>query len=365
MVLPDGNQLFIMGSSHRCASLEVRERLALDPENLDCAYRTIGALDGLCELLLISTCNRVEIYGLGSVAIDHRTLAAHMAEFWNLPVDDVLQSSYWYTGRDAVQHLFEVSSGLDSAMVGETEIFGQVKAAYAAAAKRKTLGPVLNRTFQKSFQVAKWVRTHTTIGKGQISIGNVAAELAARICGELSGTHVLLCGTGEVGEKTLQALVSRGADDIAVASRSRDRARELADRYHGVALTIEESLDRLQRVDIVISATVSQQPVIGENLIRTLMRHRPARPLFLIDLAVPRNIASQCAQIANVYLYNIDDLSQIANENLASRMAGIDSCRAILRARADAVWDRLKLQPRTDPAPAPHPSLKHCAEAND
>lgn len=341
MALPDDTQLFILGCSHHTTALEVRERLALDPDNIDHAYTTIGSLSGLREILLISTCNRVEFYGLCTAGVDHRTLAAHMTHIWDLPLEDIQRNSYWHTGRDAVQHLFEVSSGLDSAMVGETEILGQVKTAYAAAAARNTLGPVLNRIFQKSFQAAKWVRTHTGIGKGQISIGNVAAELATRICGELSGTHVLLCGTGEVGEKTLQSLASRGADEISVASRSRERARNLAERYQGAALTIEEALAKLQRIDIVISATVCQQPIINTDLIRSLMRRRPTQPLFLIDLAVPRNVDQQCAHFDNVYLYNIDDLSHIANENLNSRMAEIDACRQVLQSRADTLWQTL------------------------
>ncbi len=342
MALPDGTHLFVLGSSHHNTSLETREQFALTSDQLDRAYRSIGAIAGMREVLILSTCNRVEVYGLAAKSIDHSALAAHLAEFWQLSPEDVKKHSFWHVGSDVIEHLFEVSCGLDSAMVGETEILGQIKSAYADATGRGTLGSTLNRIFQKSFQAAKWVRTHTAIGRGQVSIGNVAAELAIRICGELSGTHVLLCGTGEVGQKTLQSLASRGADEISVASRSRPRARELAEQYRGAALTIDDALAKLLRIDIVISATLSQTPIIDYTLIRNLMRSRPTQPLFLIDLAVPRNIAPQCADIANVYLYNIDDLGHIANENLNSRRAEIDSCKSVLKARAKATWGNIK-----------------------
>jgi glutamyl-tRNA reductase len=247
-------------------------------------------------------------------------------------------------GRDAVQHLVEVSAGLDSQMLGETEIFGQVKDAYAAAQASGTTGPVLNRIFQKGFQAAKHVRTHTGITGGQVSVANVAVDLALKIFGELSATRILLLGAGEIGEKTARAFQSRGAAALTVASRRFERAMELATGLGASAMPFEQRETRLAEFDIVVCATSAPDVVVTRPLTKAAMHKRPARPLFFIDQALPRDVDPSVADIENVFLYNLDDLAKIAEENRAARQAEIAKCRAIVVEKSEALWRQVAPQ---------------------
>ena len=262
---------------------------------------------------------------------------------------------------DAVQHLVEVSAGLDSQMLGETEIFGQVKAAYAAAQAGGTTGPVLNRVFQKGFQAAKHVRTTTAITEGQVSVANVAVELALNIFGGLADTRILLLGAGDIGEKTAKAFQSRGAAALTVASRNLERAMELATSLGASAMPFEQREARLAEFDVVVCATSAPDLVISLAATRAAMHRRPARPLFFIDQALPRDVDPAVADLQNVFLYNLDDLAKIAEENRAAREAEIAKCRAIVAAKADALWRQVAPQIGALLANAGDPTAKSAA----
>lgn len=336
---------FVFGSSHHQASLEVRERLAIGANKADMLYRALLTEARWRECLLLNTCNRIEIYGVadGSPGANPQAqVLEYLSRLHGIDAADISDHSFWLTGEDAVRHAFEVAAGLDSQILGETEILGQVKDSYAEAAKVRATGPVLNRIFQKSFQVAKWARTHTGISRGHVSIGNVAAELAGRVCGQLAQTSVLLLGTGEVGERTAQALLSRGARSVTVVGRQQEKALALAETLGGAAASFATLPRLLPQADVIIGATSSPGPVLSAAMVAQAMHSRPERPIFLIDAALPRDIEPQAQDIANVYLYNLDDLARIANENLKARQAEEAQARQAVADRARDLSERLR-----------------------
>ncbi len=338
--------LFSLGVTHNTAPLELRETLALTGARLDELDGVLRSLAGLREYAVLNTCNRVEIYG---VAAAPDTLDRLKASFCAMNrVDPLLfdRIGLRQQGHPAVQHLLEVAAGIDSQVIGETEILGQVKEAYAAAQARGTTGPVLNRVFQKCFQAAKHVRTHTAIGEGQISVASVAVDLALKIFGGLHPCHVLVLGAGEIGEKTARAFKSRGAGRMTVASRRLEHAQELAGGLSAEAVPFERVGDVLSESDIAVCSTAAPEPVITRAMAVSAIRRRSARPLFLVDLAMPRNIAPEIAGLDNVFLYNLDDLARIAGENLALREAELHRVRMLLAEKAAALWRQV--EPRLD-----------------
>ncbi|QYY35554.1 glutamyl-tRNA reductase [Ruficoccus sp. ZRK36] len=345
MQAADNPRLFLLGSSHRTASLEVRETFALNTDSAQALYERLRQDAGLSECLILNTCNRVEIYGVADAVGSREQLEESLRRSHGFDTSAFLKHGFWLTGEEVVQHAFEVAAGLDSQMVGETEILGQLKSSYAGASGAAATGPVLNRLFQKSFQAAKWARTHTGIGRGQISVGNVAAELAQRVCGDLKDASVLLVGTGEVAEKTVQALVSRGASRVTVAGRNLIKARELADAFQGPCMSISDVPRVLAFHDIVICSTASTEPLLRKDEVAPALRQRPTRPLFAIDLALPRDIEGSVGKLSNVYLYNLDDLAAIANENLKARQAEVEKARHALLERAAHLWGHLCSRP--------------------
>lgn len=329
---------FLLGTTHQRAPLAVREKLALDEAGAAALHAELSGVTGLRELAVLSTCNRIEFYG---VADSPETIARVEAAFCarqKFAVEEFASFRLSLAGRAAVQHLFEVAAGIDSQMLGETEIFGQVKDAYAAAQERKATGPVLNRVFQKTFQAAKHVRTHTAITSGQVSVANVAVELALNIFGDLTDTRILLLGAGNIGEKTAKAFQSRGAATLTVSSRRFERAMELATQLGASALPFEQREGRLAEFDIVVGSTSAPETVIAAAAVEAAIRKRPARPLFFIDLALPRDIEASVAEIQNVFLYNLDDLAKIADENRAAREAEVARARTLLTEKAEALW---------------------------
>ena len=334
--------LFVLGTSHHATPLDVRERFALSPEQALQLQIQIRDKQGIRECLVLNTCNRIEIYGLAEDQASADAITHFFCQKQNIP--DALFQRYAYSrsNLEALQHVLEVATGLDSQMVGETEILGQLKQAYAHARGAGCTGKVLNRLFEKSFQAAKAARSQTGITKGQISIGNVAVDLASRIFGRLDRSRVLLLGSGEVGEKTAQALKSRGVDDISVSSRTFENAHQLAHRLGGAAIDFADFTSQLEHFDIIISSTSAPSAILDRATIRKTMKQRPERPCFLIDLALPRDIDPTIEGVENVYLYNLDDLSTIANENLAARKAEIDKAREILKKHAWALWLQLR-----------------------
>lgn len=335
--------LFVYGATHRNAPLSVREKLALSGDQIGFVYEKIRAHPHLREFALLSTCNRMEIYAVAEKSPEFSRHILRDLMGANLGVDPSLIHSYliYQNGREAVQHLIEVASGVDSLVVGEAEILGQVKSAYAEARSHDTIGPVLNRLFQKTFQSAKWVRTHTEIGRGQVSVGTVAVELAQHVFGPLDQCRVLVIGAGEIAEKTLAALQSRGARKITVTNRTYAKACEAAQLFRGQALPFENLESALRETDIVIGSTASPQHLLDYRKLAPILNQRPMQPLFLIDLAVPRDFSADCEDLENVYLYNIDNLADLAEQNRQAREKELTYCRSILAQRSEQLWNKL------------------------
>ncbi len=349
--------LFVIGATHHSAPVEVREKLAVDSEAA--LRQELSSVGGLREIALLNTCNRVEFYGVAAneAAADH-VQAVYCAR-QKFQVGEFEKIRIRLTGREAALHLFEVASGLDSQLVGENEIFGQVKEAYAAAQTHGSTGAVLNRLFQKAFQAAKHVRTNTGISSGRVSIANVAVDLATNIFGSLATAKVLVLGTGEIGEGTAKAFKSRGAEDLAVASRSIQHATEVAGGLAAKTVSFEERDAHISTYDIVVCSTSAPNTILSTAAVAAAIKRRPARPLLLIDLAMPRDIEASAADLQNVFLYNLDDLAKIAEANRAAREAEIARCRELLSERASSLWEHVQRyldqagQPTQGPASAP------------
>ena len=339
--------LFLLGASHQTAPLELREKLALAGGKLDALHGELQSLAGLDEFAVLNTCNRVEIYGVAAQAEAVVRLQAALCALNQVDAHVFEQIRLELHDRPAIQHLFEVAAGIDSQMVGETEILGQVKDAYAAAQSRGTTGPVLNRVFQKTFQAAKHVRTHTAIGEGQISVASVAVDLALKIFGDLRRCRVLVLGAGDIGEKTARAFKSRAAgvlldSRMAVVSRHLQHAEELAGAFAARAIPFDQMAGALPDYDIVVCSLAAPGAVVTRAMAALAMRRRATRSLFFIDLALPRNIDPDVAALPNVFLYNLDDLAKIAEENLALRQAEMERVRALLAEKAEALWRQIE-----------------------
>jgi glutamyl-tRNA reductase len=338
---PAGPFLFHLGASHQTTPLAHREKLALPAERAAELHARLTAAGLLREVALLNTCNRVEFYAVAADAraLDH--LENTFCEFQRIAPADFAAFRQHTAGPEAIRHLIAVAAGLESQLLGENDIFGQVKVAYETAQSAGTTGPVLNRVFQKAFQAAKHIRTATAISGGQVSTANVAVELSLTIFGDLAKARVLLLGAGEIGEKTAKAFQSRGAAALTVSSRTAERAMELARVLNASALPFEHFAGHLEHFDIVVSATASPTAIIHPEQVSAAMRKRRAQPLFFIDLAMPRDIDAGVAGLENVFLYNLDDLAKIAAQNLATRQAEVDRARALIGEKADALWQQV------------------------
>jgi glutamyl-tRNA reductase len=348
----DAGELFLIGATHRTAPLRMRERLALTAAAADELATELASMPGLREFVILNTCNRVEIYGVGTNAASRFRVTAAFCARQGFALHEFEHLRLELTDRAVVSHLLEVASGLDSQMLGENEIFGQVKRAYEAAQARGSAGPVLNRVFQKAFQAAKQVRSNTAITTGLVSVANVAVELAASIFGNLGGTRVLLLGAGEIGLKSGRAFRSRAPAALAVASRRLERAQEVAVELAASALGFEAAVAGLADFDVVVCSTAAPTTVISPAMVAAAMHRRGGRPLFFIDVALPRDVAPGVAELGNVFVYNLDDLAAIAADNRSARQAEVAKCQVVLGAKADALWlqaDRL-LRPADRPA---------------
>jgi glutamyl-tRNA reductase len=322
-------ELACLGLNYKTAPVEVRERFAVGNTKLGDAALELLELSGASEAVVVSTCNRTEFYMAAQSASEAvRRLEQGLAE----KVHGHEEPFYRFDHAEAARHLCKVVSGLDSMLLGETEIFGQVKLAYQAAHASGTTGAKLNRLFQKAFGVGKKVRTQTSIQEGSTSIGNVAVELAEKIFGHLKNSEVMVLGAGEMSRLTAQALVSRGAKSVIVANRTHAKAVELAAEMKGRAVRFDDWLNVLKDVDVVISSTGAPHTIIHASEIESVRRARKFRPLFLIDIAVPRDIDHKCGEIEEVYLYDIDTLEQLAEEARSRRAKQILECEKIIEA---------------------------------
>ena len=336
-------KLFVAGLSYKTAPVEVRERLSVRPSLLSCYGCRLKLGSQLEEVVLLSTCNRVEVYGTtpwvnGNV---HRIFQQLTSA--NLDVTPYL---YIKEGEAAAKHLFSVASGLDSMVVGETEIIGQVKNAYGAAHSARLTGRVTNKLFQSAFRTAKEIRSHTNIGRGAVSVGSVAVELAERIFDhDLSAKTVMIIGAGKMGEACIRHLAKQGARSVLVSNRSFERAQLLAAEFGGRAYRFEDCLRALTEADIVVSSTGCPQTILQRQDIARILPARRGRPLFLIDIAVPRDVAPDVQELGNVYLYNIDHLQTIMRENVRLREQELSRCQEIIAAHARTFMARFAGRP--------------------
>ena len=323
----------LVGLSHHTAPLEVRERIALAPDELPAALSAVRALEGVREAALISTCNRSEILALtdtyhgGRAALEEALHALALSRGGSALPDDAL---YRFEGPSAARHLFRVAGSLDSMVVGEPQILGQVKDAWRAASEEKALGPVLDRLFRHAIEVGKRVRSETDIGAYAVSVSFAAVELAKKIYGPLEGRAALIVGAGETGELTMRHLKSAGVADLWVANRTPSAAEALATELGGRAIALGEVATALAKVDVVVTATGAPEPLIRRPLVEKAMKERKGRPLFLIDLAVPRDVEPGCGQVYNVFLYDLDDLGRVVAGNRERREAEADRAGAIV-----------------------------------
>jgi len=336
--------LFFLGANHHTAPLEVREKIALAGEKLGALQARLAGVDGLREVVILDTCNRVEVYGRADSPAVIALVEEEFCAFQGISPETFHGIRQCARGLAVIEHLHEVAAGLDSQMLGETEILGQVKDAYALAQARGATGSVLNRVFQKTFQHAKYVRSHTAITGGRVSVASVAVDLAQKIFSELGTTRILLLGAGDIGEKTARAFQSRGAATLTIASRALGHSMSLASALNATALPFEHLAAHLADYDIVVCSTAAPGAVITRDAAASAMKKRPARPLFLIDLAVPRDVAPEVADMENVFVYNLDDLARIAGKNRAAREAGVARAREMLREKAARVWRAVSAQ---------------------
>ncbi len=328
----------VIGLSHRSAPVELRERFAFDQSRIPEALAALRAAGLATEATILSTCNRVEIYAATTLAPDaafvefKKFLIAHHA--YDGALGDEL---YTIAEPHSLQHLFKVAAGLDSMVIGETEIFGQLKAAYELAFTHKHTGARLNKAFQRAFNVAKHIRTATNIQRGSVSVMSAAVELAEKIFTTLAEHEVLVIGAGETSEKTARALQSRGVQRITVTNRSPERATALAAELAARTVPWEHWPEEFERIDIAISSTAATKAILDRATLEPLMRRRQHRPLLLIDIAVPRDIDPTVSELDNVYLYNVDDLQSIANEYLSLRQEEVARCEQIIAEKVAAL----------------------------
>lgn len=314
-----GSESFILlGVNHKTTPVEVREKIALSGGYEEPLQR-LKALPGCRECFLLSTCNRVEllVVGVSGPQLEEQLIRFLFGD--NTTVADCRGYVYIYSGIDAVSHLFTVAASLDSLIVGEAQILGQIKEAYRYASSFHTTGPLLNRLLHKTFSVAKRIRTETGIGSSAVSISSAAVELARKIFGDLRDKRVLLVGAGEMAELAAQHLVGQGVLSVTVANRTLSRAVDLAKRFDGHAVSFDELVVQLEHADIIISSTGAPTIILEKDQVKPVMRARRNKPLFFIDIAVPRDLDPGLNDLENVYLYDIDDLSQVVEMNRSER----------------------------------------------
>ena len=333
--------LAVIGINHKTAPVEVREKFSFSTKEIPEANRLLKERALLKESLILSTCNRVEVYAVADRDKDCvNGIKNALSQFHDLNRSDYEDKLYVHKGKAAAEHLFKVASGLDSMVIGEVEILGQAKKAYHDARVSLATGKVLNRLFEKAFNTAKKIRSETFIGRGTVSVGSAAIRLSQKILGDLRDKTALIIGTGTVGEQLVLYLKKNGIGSILVANRTLEKAKELAGRFNATAVAFEDFGERLVEVDIVIASTGAPHAIIRRDDIILLMPKRKQRPLFIIDLAVPRDVEAAVNEVDNSYLYNIDDLQKIVDENIKLRQSELDNCAEIIGNSADRfmVW---------------------------
>ena len=313
-------KLLVIGLNHKTAPIEVRERLTFGPDIIAGALRDLRGHDGVHEAVILSTCNRTEIYCAAEDG-GEETVRHWLGGFHGVEHERVNPFIYAHAGRDAVTHLLRVGCGLDSMVLGEPQILGQVKSAFQTATDCGSTGKLITRLFQHAFSVSKTVRTDTAIGSSPVSVAFAAVSLARQIFSDLSQQTALLIGAGETIELVARHLHQNGIGRIIVANRTVERAHEVAAQFDGFAIALTEIANHLSEADIVISSTASPLPILGKGTVERALKKRRHRPMFMVDIAVPRDIEPEVASLSDVYLYTVDDLQGVIDEGLRSRQA--------------------------------------------
>ena len=321
--------LITLGINHKTAPLDLREKLAFTPQSLPEALASLKKLDHVEEVSILSTCNRTEIYCVTTKDID-QSIIRWFSQFHGLDEDIFSQHLYILSHEETIRHAMEVASGLDSMILGEPQIAGQMKDAYALANEHGTIGQLLGKLFQRAFAVSKQVRTDTDIGSSPVSVAFAAVSLAKQIFGDLKQTTILLVGAGDTIELATRHLHAQGVSKIIIANRSLERAQRLADEFNGEAISLQHIADHLYRCDIVITSTASPLPIIGKGTVERALKQRKREPIFMVDLAVPRDIEPEINELDDIYLYSVDDLQSVIESNMENRQQAAEQAHEII-----------------------------------
>lgn len=335
--------LLVLGLNHTTAPVEVRERVVFEPTRLQHALAGLTALSGVHEAAIVSTCNRTEIYcTLDSPGSGEPALLEWFHDWHGLDREEIEHCLYTHHDRDAVRHLLRVTAGLDSMILGEPQIAGQLKEAWRTALDHGSVGPELGRLFQHAFAVAKEIRTETAIGANPVSVAFAAVTLARQIFGDLGNREVLMIGAGETIELVARHLHSAGVRGLIVANRDPQRAARLAETFGGHGIGMARIPEVLHRADILISSTASTLPILGKGAVEQALRRRRHRPMFMVDIAVPRDIEPEIGRLDDVFLYTVDDLQGVIEEGMAARRAAADQAETIIETRVEhfLAWQR-------------------------
>ncbi|HME58196.1 MAG TPA: glutamyl-tRNA reductase [Terracidiphilus sp.] len=330
--------LALIGVNHKTAPIELRERIAISREELPETTRALAAVPGVAECMIISTCNRVEILAaIESPAVD---VTSFLHRHFGLDPELLAPHLYEHRDQEAVRHLFRVAASLDSMVVGEPQILGQVKEAFAVARASGTVGGQLEHLLQSTFAAAKKVRTETEIGSNSVSIASVAVELARKIFGSLQGRTVFLVGAGKMSELAARHLVQQGAGAILVTNRTQERARHMAEAFAGQVIPFEELYEEVSKADIVISSTGAPHPIFRREHGQAFLHRRRNRPMFFIDIAVPRDVDPLMGELEGIFVYDIDDLQQVAVAHLTERSREATAAEALIDAEVQRFHQR-------------------------
>jgi glutamyl-tRNA reductase len=325
--------LYTLGLNHRTAPLDVRERIAFQPDAMGTALRDLLGQPKVKEAAILSTCNRTELYVRGS---EPEPVVRWLEDFHHVPQDSLAPHIYTLPRERAITHAFRVASGLDSMILGEPQILGQMKQAVRQAESAGTLGLVLNRLFQRTFAVAKDVRTNTDIGSASISMAAASVKLAERIFPSISGQRLLLIGAGEMIDLTATHFAAKHPRSITIANRTLERGKELAARFGADAITLNEVPERLHEFDIVVTCTASSLPILGKGLLERVVKARRHNPVFIVDLAVPRDVEPEAGDLDDVFLYSVDDLSNVVKDNLNIRKESVAQAEQMIATQAES-----------------------------
>ncbi len=324
-------KIFVAGLNHTTADVEVRERVAFNGPKLEEGLIRLKAIPEVDEALILSTCNRMELYmNMKDTLKASESIRAFLSEFHNVDKELLGKSLYFHEGVTAVRHIFRVASSLDSMVIGEPQILGQLKEAFEFALEKKTTGILLNRLMKKAISVAKRIRSETKIAEHAVSVSFAAVELAKKIFAVLSDKVFMLLGAGEMAELAARHLMSNGVKEVIIANRSYDRACELAKEFNGRPVKLDNFIQEMARSDIVICSTGAQNYILLKGQMQKVMKERKQRPVFIIDISVPRNIAPDINDLDNVYLYNIDDLQNIVDANKFERQNEAEKAEKIV-----------------------------------